>query len=205
MTAVPGRLRLTVLGCSTALPHPDAAGGGIPRRVRRDGHPPRCRSGCRQPPRSRRGPRELAGVVIGHMHADHFLDLAGLRYLFPWAGRGSSPAARPSAARRTQPARRARLGDLGTSGLLRRRLRHRRVRPGRDPHRRAADDPLRAGPPLRAGVGYLGRGARRRAPGLHRATPGRATRWSNSRAAPICCWSRRRLRDAARTTTSAAT
>ncbi len=31
-------------------------------------------------------PRTLTCVVIGHMHADHYLDLAGLRYLFPWAG-----------------------------------------------------------------------------------------------------------------------
>ena len=29
MTAVPGRLRLTVLGCSTALPHPDAPAAGF--------------------------------------------------------------------------------------------------------------------------------------------------------------------------------
>ena len=79
-----GRLRLTVLGCSSAVPHaasPAAgflvdwegttvlldAGQGVVRRLER-----------------LMDPRDLAGVVIGHMHADHFLDLAGLRYLFPW-------------------------------------------------------------------------------------------------------------------------
>jgi ribonuclease BN (tRNA processing enzyme) len=31
-------------------------------------------------------PRGLTGVVIGHLHADHFLDLAALRYLHPWDG-----------------------------------------------------------------------------------------------------------------------
>jgi ribonuclease BN (tRNA processing enzyme) len=73
-----------VLGCSSAVPHaasPAAgflidwegttvlldAGQGVVRRLER-----------------LQDPRDLAGVVIGHMHADHFLDLAGLRYLFPW-------------------------------------------------------------------------------------------------------------------------
>ena len=79
-----GRLRLTVLGSSSAVPHaasPAAgflidwegtsvlldAGQGVSRRLER-----------------LMDPRDLAGVVIGHMHADHFLDLAGLRYVFPW-------------------------------------------------------------------------------------------------------------------------
>ena len=31
-------------------------------------------------------PRDLAAVIVGHMHADHYLDLAGLRYLYPWGG-----------------------------------------------------------------------------------------------------------------------
>jgi len=36
-------------------------------------------------------PRRLTAVVIGHMHADHYLDLVGLRYLYPWG----EPAAQP--------------------------------------------------------------------------------------------------------------
>jgi ribonuclease BN (tRNA processing enzyme) len=90
MTAVPGRMRLTVLGCSTALPAPDSASAGF--LVESDDTAILLDVG--QGVANRLGrvadPRELAGVVIGHMHADHFLDLAGLRYLFPWAGRGSS-------------------------------------------------------------------------------------------------------------------
>ena len=90
MTAVPGRLRLTVLGCSTALPAPDAAAAGF--LVEFDDTAILLDVG--QGVANRLGrvadARELAGVVIGHMHADHFLDLAGLRYLVPWAGRGSS-------------------------------------------------------------------------------------------------------------------
>jgi ribonuclease BN (tRNA processing enzyme) len=86
MSDSPGtRLRLTVLGCSTAAPHhasPTAgylvqwgdtnllldAGQGVIRNLQRI-----------------MDPRELTAVAIGHMHADHFLDLVGLRYLFPWA------------------------------------------------------------------------------------------------------------------------
>jgi ribonuclease BN (tRNA processing enzyme) len=90
MTALPGHLRLTVLGCSNALPHPDAASSGFlveydETTVLLDaGH------GIADRLAGVTDPRGLAGIVIGHMHADHFLDLAGVRYLFPWAGGGSS-------------------------------------------------------------------------------------------------------------------
>ena len=87
MTSVPGRLRLTVIGCSTAVPDPASpaagylveweetailldVGQGVVRRLER-----------------LLDPRRMAGVVVGHMHADHYLDLAGLRYLFSWADR----------------------------------------------------------------------------------------------------------------------
>lgn len=90
MTAVPGRLRLTVLGCSNALPHPDAPSAGF--LVEWDGTAILLDVGHGVADRLGRvaDPRRLAGVVIGHMHADHFLDLAGVRYLFPWAGGASS-------------------------------------------------------------------------------------------------------------------
>lgn len=78
------RLRLTVLGCSTAVPHPASpasgylltwdttailldAGQGVASRVARE-----------------LDPRDLAAVLVGHMHADHYIDLAALRYLYPW-------------------------------------------------------------------------------------------------------------------------
>jgi ribonuclease BN (tRNA processing enzyme) len=110
MTAVPGRMRLTVLGCSTALPHPDGASAGF--LVEADDTAILLDVG--QGVANRLGrladARELSGVVIGHMHADHFLDLAGLRYLFPWAGRGSSrlPVHLP-------PGGRVRLDDLASA------------------------------------------------------------------------------------------
>jgi ribonuclease BN (tRNA processing enzyme) len=80
------RLRLTVLGCSSAAPHADwpaagflvdwgettlmlDAGQGTVRRLQ-----------------AIMDPTRLDALVVGHMHADHYLDLVGLRYLFPWAG-----------------------------------------------------------------------------------------------------------------------
>ena len=78
------RLRLTVLGCSTAAPHPASptagflvewgttallldVGQGVIRNLQRV-----------------LDPHDLTAVIIGHMHADHYLDIVGLRYLFPW-------------------------------------------------------------------------------------------------------------------------
>ena len=78
------RLRVTVLGCSTAAPHPASptagflvewgstallldVGQGVIRNLQRV-----------------LDPLDLSAVVIGHMHADHYLDIVGLRYLFPW-------------------------------------------------------------------------------------------------------------------------
>ncbi len=85
MSEVPtDRLRLTVLGCSTAAPHPATpaagflvewgatailfdVGQGVIRNLQRV-----------------MDPHDLSAIVIGHMHADHYLDIVGLRYLYPW-------------------------------------------------------------------------------------------------------------------------
>ncbi len=85
------RLKLTVLGCATAAPSATSpasgflvewgetrllldVGQGVVRRLQRA-----------------MKPTALSAVFVGHMHADHYLDLVGLRYLFPWGG----PAPRP--------------------------------------------------------------------------------------------------------------
>ena len=86
-----GGFRLTVLGCSSAPPHeawPAAGyliewdtttvlldvGQGVIRRLQR-----------------LMDPTHLSAVVIGHMHADHYLDVVGLRYLFPWGEAAPDP------------------------------------------------------------------------------------------------------------------
>lgn len=85
------RLRLTVLGCSSAPPHADwpaagflvdhgettlmlDAGQGTVRRLQRF-----------------MDPTALDALVIGHLHADHYLDIVGLRYLFPWGAAADRP------------------------------------------------------------------------------------------------------------------
>ena len=92
MTDDPGaRLRLTVLGYSTAAPHPDTptagylvqwgstallldVGQGVIRNLQRV-----------------LDPHDLSAIVVGHMHADHYLDIVGLRYLYPWGEPAPDP------------------------------------------------------------------------------------------------------------------
>jgi ribonuclease BN (tRNA processing enzyme) len=85
------RLRLTVLGNSTAVPHPESAAAGYlvewgDTAVLLD-----AGQGVIRSLQDRLDPHKLSAVVIGHMHADHSLDLVGLRYLYPWG----EPAADP--------------------------------------------------------------------------------------------------------------
>ncbi len=85
------RLRVTVLGCSTAAPHPASptagflvewgstallldVGQGVIRNLQRV-----------------LDPLDLSAVILGHMHADHYLDIVGLRYLFPWGEPAETP------------------------------------------------------------------------------------------------------------------
>ena len=111
VSAVPGRLRLTVLGCSNALPHPDAPSAGFLVEWEETAILLDAGQGVADRLRRVADPRRLAGVVIvGHMHADHFLDLAGLRYLFPWAGGAASPL--PV---HLPPGGRSRLDDLASA------------------------------------------------------------------------------------------
>ena len=90
MPAGPGRLRLTVLGCSNAIPYPDAAASGFLVEYAETTILLDAGQGVAIRLAHVIDPRQLAGIVIGHMHADHFFDLVGVRYLFPWAGGASS-------------------------------------------------------------------------------------------------------------------
>ena len=111
-------------------------------------------------------PHDLTAIVIGHMHADHYLDIVGLRYLYPWGEPARGPAARPPAARRPSPARRpGRRRSASGSGSSTRPSIAVEYDPdavldvGRPPR------PLRPWPPLRPGLGGGRRGAGRVAPG----------------------------------------
>jgi ribonuclease BN (tRNA processing enzyme) len=91
MTDHAGRLRLTVLGNSTAVPHPESAAAGYlvtwgDTRVLLD-----AGQGVIRSLQDMMDPHDLTAVVIGHMHADHSLDLVGLRYLYPWGEPAPDP------------------------------------------------------------------------------------------------------------------
>lgn len=79
-------MRLTVVGSGPAAPQPDTAASGHlvetdDALVLLD-----CGYGVISRLRTMIDPLALDGVVIGHFHADHFLDLAALRYVHPWPG-----------------------------------------------------------------------------------------------------------------------
>lgn len=80
-------MRLTVVGSGPAAPQPDTPASGLlveagETRVLVD-----CGLGVAGVLRRLIDPTTLSAVIIGHMHADHYADLAGLRYLFPWGER----------------------------------------------------------------------------------------------------------------------
>jgi ribonuclease BN (tRNA processing enzyme) len=77
-------VRVTVIGCGTSRPEPESSGSGFlvdsgATSVLLD-----CGHGVVSRLQRRRDPRRLGAVVVGHLHADHYVDLIGLRYLFPW-------------------------------------------------------------------------------------------------------------------------
>lgn len=91
MTDHQGRLRLTVLGNSTAVPHPESAAAGYLVEWDDTAILLDAGQGVIRSLQDRLDPHELSAVVIGHMHADHSLDLVGLRYLYPWGERAVDP------------------------------------------------------------------------------------------------------------------
>jgi ribonuclease BN (tRNA processing enzyme) len=78
------RLRLTVLGCSTAAPHPATPTAGYLVEWGSTAVLLDCGQGVIRNLQKVLDPHDLSGIVIGHMHADHYLDIVGLRYLYPW-------------------------------------------------------------------------------------------------------------------------
>ena len=138
-------------------------------------------------------PHDLTAIVIGHMHADHFLDLVGLRYLYPWG----EPAPNPLPVH-LPPGGRERLDALADA--VSRSVSASSMRPStpsnttRQPSCTVGDlrPALLPEPPLRPGLGRGRRGARRRAPGLHRRHGTVGRRRGCRRATRTCCSSRPR-------------
>jgi ribonuclease BN (tRNA processing enzyme) len=79
-------MRLTVLGCGPAAPQPDTPASGVLVQSGSSTILLDCGQGVASRLVSRIDPASLTAVVIGHMHADHFIDLTALRYAFAWSG-----------------------------------------------------------------------------------------------------------------------
>jgi ribonuclease BN (tRNA processing enzyme) len=84
-------MRLTILGTGTARPVGDSAQSGIlveavGATVLFD-----IGSGVASQVEGLVGAANLAGLLVGHYHADHWIDIGPLRYRFPWG----EPAPRP--------------------------------------------------------------------------------------------------------------
>lgn len=85
------RLRLTVLGCSTAAPHPATPAAGFLVEWGRTAILLDVGQGVIRNLQRVMDPHDLTAIVIGHMHADHYLDIVGLRYLYPWGEAAKDP------------------------------------------------------------------------------------------------------------------
>lgn len=85
------RLRVTVLGCSTAAPHPDSPAAGFLVEWGATAVLLDVGQGVIRNLQRVMDPHDLTAIVIGHMHADHYLDIVGLRYLYPWGEPAKTP------------------------------------------------------------------------------------------------------------------
>ena len=85
------RLRVTVLGCSTAAPHPASPTAGFLVEWGTTALLLDVGQGVIRNLQKILDPLDLSAIVIGHMHADHYLDVVGLRYLFPWGEPAETP------------------------------------------------------------------------------------------------------------------
>jgi ribonuclease BN (tRNA processing enzyme) len=80
--------RVTVIGSGTSEPHPATPASGILVETPSTAVLFDCGQGVIRGLTQIRDPRDLDAVVIGHLHADHFIDLVSLRYLLPWSDFG---------------------------------------------------------------------------------------------------------------------
>ena len=78
--------RVTVVGSGTSAPQPETPASGILVETAATAILIDCGQGVVRGMMAIRDPRDLDAIVIGHLHADHFIDVVSLRYLLPWAG-----------------------------------------------------------------------------------------------------------------------
>ena len=74
-------MRLTVIGSGTSQPQPETPASGLLIETESTAILVDCGQGIIRELMGIHDPRELDAIVIGHMHADHYIDLVSLRYL----------------------------------------------------------------------------------------------------------------------------
>ena len=84
-------MRLTILGTGTARPDGDSPQSGIlveagDTKVLFD-----IGSGVASQVEARMNAADLAALIVGHFHADHWIDIGPLRYRFPWGEAAPRP------------------------------------------------------------------------------------------------------------------
>ena len=79
-------MRLTVIGSGTSQPQIETPASGLLIETDETALLVDCGQGIIRQLMGIRDPRGLDAIVIGHMHADHYIDLVALRYLLPWEG-----------------------------------------------------------------------------------------------------------------------
>jgi ribonuclease BN (tRNA processing enzyme) len=92
-------MHLTVLGTGTARPVADTPASGILVQTATSNVLFDIGSGVASKLEGLLGAANLHGLVVGHYHADHWIDIAPLRYRFPWG----EPPARPLPVRLPPP------------------------------------------------------------------------------------------------------
>jgi ribonuclease BN (tRNA processing enzyme) len=77
--------RVTIVGSGTSAPQPETPASGILVESASTGILIDCGQGVIRGLMPIRDPRELDAILVGHLHADHYIDIVSLRYLLPWA------------------------------------------------------------------------------------------------------------------------
>jgi ribonuclease BN (tRNA processing enzyme) len=78
-------MRLTILGTGSARPIGDSAQSGVLVEAGDTTVLFDVGSGVASQVEARLGATNLAGLFVGHFHADHWIDIGPMRYRFPWA------------------------------------------------------------------------------------------------------------------------
>ena len=79
-------MRVTIVGSGTSAPQPETAASGILVEGDSTAILVDCGQGVIRELMANRDPRQLDAIIIGHLHADHYVDIVSLRYLLPWDG-----------------------------------------------------------------------------------------------------------------------